>query len=104
MLLHLSGEVPQNIEDLKKRDDWDQWKRAINDELRALHENQTWTPIREIPQARKPINSMWTFSIKCDNDLPRYKARLVARGCAQHAGVDYGETFAPVAKMTTIGS
>lgn len=68
----------------------------------ALHENKTWTVVEEIPKGRKPINSMWTFTIKMEDDVPRYKARLVAKGCSQRPGLDYSETFAPVAKMTTI--
>lgn len=102
ILSHYSGEVPQMIDELKKRNDWYQWKRAMEEEMQALHENKTWTVVKEIPKGRKPINSMWTFTIKMEDDVPRYKARLVAKGCSQRPGLDYSETFAPVAKMTTI--
>lgn len=80
VLSHYSGEVPQLIDELKKRDDWYQWKRAMEEEMTALRENKTWTIVEEIPNGRKAINSMWTFTVKMEDDSPRYKARLVAKG------------------------
>lgn len=55
------------------------------------------------PPKVKPIGCKWIYSIKLKLDglLDHYKARLVALGNQQEYGVDYGETFAPVAKMTT---
>jgi hypothetical protein len=51
-----------------------------------------------------PITSKWVFKVKTKSDcsIERYKARLVARGFQQTQGLDYDETFAPVAHMTTI--
>jgi len=56
------------------------------------------------PPTVKPIGSKWVFSIKLrfDGSLDHYKARLVAPGNRQEYGIDYEETFAFVAKMTTI--
>lgn len=52
----------------------------------------------------KPIGCKWAYSIKLKSDgsLDRYKARLVALGNKQEYGIYYDETFAPVAKMTTV--
>lgn len=94
--------IPQTISQLSLRDDWPEWKRAIQDELDSLKENKTWTVVKSVPNDFKAINSMWVFSIKDSESVPRYKARLVAKGCSQRFGFDYHETFAPVAKMTTI--
>ena len=79
------------------------WQIAMQAELQALEENHTWD-IVPCPPTVKPIGSKWVFSVKLrfDGYLDRYKARLVAMGIKQEYGVDYEETFAPVAKMTTV--
>jgi hypothetical protein len=81
----------------------DCWVKAMQSELNALAHNNTWT-IVDLPPGVKPIGSKWVYKIKrkADGSLDRYKARLVAKGFNQVEGVDYFETFSPVAKMTTI--
>nr|CAD1830248.1 unnamed protein product [Ananas comosus var. bracteatus] len=78
------------------------WQRAMHEELRALQDNQTWD-IVQCPPHVKPIGCKWVYSVKLRSDgtLDRYKARLVALGNRQEYGINYEETFAPVAKMTT---
>ncbi|CAJ2674628.1 unnamed protein product [Trifolium pratense] len=81
----------------------DCWVKAMQSELQALQQNNTWT-IVPLPSGIKPIGSKWVYKIKrkADGSIERYKARLVAKGYNQIEGVDYFETFSPVAKMTTI--
>ncbi|CAN6482881.1 unnamed protein product [Victoria cruziana] len=75
----------------------------MSDELSALENNNTWE-IVDLPPGKKSIGCRWIFKVKTRSDgtLERYKARLVAKGYAQEYGLDYDETFAPVARMTSI--
>lgn len=79
------------------------WREAIETELLALEENQTWDVVAR-PLSLKPLGSKFVFSVKLhpDGSVERYKARLVVLGNKQEYGIDYKETFAPVAKMTTV--
>ena len=75
-----------------------QWRKAWDSEVKSLKNNGTWV-IENLPEGRTGIGCPWVFKIKEDG---RYKARLVAKEYAHEAGVDYHETFAPVAKFTIL--
>jgi hypothetical protein len=69
----------------------------------GLKQNQTWTLV-EPPKNQQVIDNRWVYKIKRNEggSVQKYKARLVARGFRQVAGVDYNETFSPVTKFDSI--
>lgn len=79
------------------------WKMAMDREMQAIERNKTWVLV-DRPAQSKPIGLKWLFKRKPDATSldKRHKARLVAKGYAQRYGVDFDETFAPVARIETI--
>jgi hypothetical protein len=79
---------------------------AVQKEVDSILENSTWTPISTIPDGKTPINAMWIFKAKTgpSGTVEKLKARIVAKGNEQAAGLDFSETFAPVVRWSTIRS
>jgi len=67
--------------------------------MEALQKNQTWTLV-PLPKGKRTVGCKWVFSFKHKAD--GYKARLVAKRYTQTYGIDYQETFSPVAKLNTV--
>lgn len=79
------------------------WKRAVKEEIASLKENSTWSLV-ELPVDRKAISNLWIYRVKrnAKGGISRYKARLIIREFSQREGIDYNETFSPVARFDTI--
>lgn len=101
--LYSMNDEPQTVKEAKESKHWNKWQEAMEEEIQALEENNTWT-IVDKPSNVRPIKSRWIFKLKlkADGTIERYKARLVAKGYSQIPDIDYKETFAPVASMTTV--
>ena len=79
------------------------WKQVMQTEIAALENNGTWKLV-DLPPNVKPIGCRWIYKIKhhADGSIERHKARLVAKGYNQVEGLDYFDTYSPVAKLTTV--
>lgn len=91
---------PRNYEEACKHSCWTD---AMKAELAALERNGTWE-IVDLPPNVKTIGSKWVYKIKhkADGTIERYKVRLVAKGYNQVEGLEFFDTFSPVAQLTTI--
>ncbi|KAL4310369.1 hypothetical protein GQ457_01G023510 [Hibiscus cannabinus] len=78
------------------------WRAAVDEELHAMESLQTWS-IVPLPKGKHAIDCKWVYQIKhkADGTIDIYKACLVAKFSTQIEGVDYTDTFSPMAKMTS---
>ena len=78
----------------------EKWLEAMKSEMGSMYDNQVWTLV-DIPEGRK---NKWIFkkTTDADGNVTVYKARLVAKGFRQIHGIDYDETFSPVAMLKSI--
>ncbi|KAJ9555363.1 LOW QUALITY PROTEIN: hypothetical protein OSB04_009977 [Centaurea solstitialis] len=79
----------------------EQWQEAMKAEMQSMYDNQELT---DLPQHCKAVGRKWVFKKKTDMDgnVHTFKVRLVAKGFTQTHGIDYDETFSPVAMLKSI--
>lgn len=94
---------PLSFEQAIKSEDRENWKEAMNEEIAALKDNDTWELVQK-PENVKIVDNKWVFRLKTDSSgqTTRFKARLVAKGYTQQKDIDYSETFAPVVRYDSI--
>jgi hypothetical protein len=97
------AETIQNDPDPKsmvecKRSDWNKCKEAIEAELASLKKREVFSFVIPTPPRTFPVGFKWVFIRKRNenNDVVRYKPRLVAQGFTQRPGIDFNETYSPV--------
>ena len=96
----LSKEEPKKVEEALLDPDW---ILAMQEELNQFERNKVWKLVPK-PKGKNPIDTKWVFRNKMDENgiVIRNKARLVAKGYSQQEGIDFDETYAPVARLEAI--
>ncbi|KAK1648726.1 hypothetical protein QYE76_066531 [Lolium multiflorum] len=103
MIVDNNDEDPATYEEAMMSPDSNKWQEAMKSEMGSMYDNKVWTLV-DLPDSRKAVENKWIFKRKTDADgnVTVYKARLVAKGFRQIQGVDYDETFSPVAKLKSV--
>ena len=88
---------PRSVKDALENESWIE---AMNEEIEQIEKNKTWTIVPR-PKDKNVIGTKWGFKNKLNEDgkVSRNKARLVCKGYSQEEGINYGETFAPIARL-----
>ncbi|GJT27479.1 zinc finger, CCHC-type containing protein [Tanacetum coccineum] len=94
---------PKTFDEAIKSQDVAFWKEAINDEMDSIMGNNTWV-LADLPPGCKPLGCKWIFKrkLKVDGTIEKFKARLVIQGFKQKSRIDYFDTYALVARISTI--
>jgi hypothetical protein len=71
--------------------------------MHAVKKNHTWE-LADLPHGHNAITLKWVFKLKSDEagTIIKHKARLVARDIVQREGIDFDDTFTPVARMESM--
>ncbi|CAI7859829.1 unnamed protein product [Closterium sp. NIES-53] len=96
---------PATVQQALEGEHREKWREAMDKELKALEERNTWkiVPIG-VAQNKTILTGKWVFRVKtkADGTIDKFKARWVVRGFDQEHGRDYTETFAPVSRHTSL--
>lgn len=94
---------PTSVQEAMQDPDSKYWEEAMQSEFDSLQRNETWILV-DLPSNKKLIDTKWVFKRKRSGNgvVERYKARLVVKGFLQKFGEEYTETYAPVARTSSI--
>lgn len=94
--------VPQTYSEALKSPEAPGWKCAMREEIDSLKQNDTFE-LTTLPEGRKTVGGKWVYALKENAERGQiFKARYVAKGYNQTEGIDYHETFAPTASITSV--
>lgn len=95
----LSTLEPTTLEEVVNQ----KWQTIMNEEIESILQNDTWELV-DLPEGKNPIDCRWIYKTKfhANNSIHCYEARLVAKDFKQNESIDYEDTFAHVANMTTV--
>ena len=94
--------VPQSFTEAVASSEATEWQSAMEREMTSWRDNYVFEVVN-LPEGRYVVKGRWVYTVKDGpNRSEQFKARYVAKGFSQVEGVDYHETFAPTAKMTSI--
>ena len=98
-----SDDDPKTLMQAMTRPDWSEWEKAMEEEIALMRKYKVWDVV-DSPDDTNIVGSRWVFRIKRDSSgkILKYRARLVAQGFTQMYGIDFQDTFAPVARLSSI--
>ena len=102
-VLLTDGGEPECYAEAMEDENKKEWVDAMQDEMKSLHENNTFELVK-LPKGKRALKNRWVYRVKQEEHTsqPRYKARLVIKGFSQKKGIDFDEIFSPVVKMSSI--
>ena len=94
---------PRNVKEFFHLEYSDLWKKNMVEEMDALEKSEDWNLV-QLPSGREVVGRKWVFKNKLSakGKAEKYKTCLVEKGYSQVEGIDFGEIFFPVAKLTSI--
>ena len=94
---------PPSFSDTMRRLDAKLWWDAFCDEITMIIKRRTWS-LATLPPGKRALPLRWVCRVKRDaaNNFEKYKARIVVKGFAQEAGLEFDETFAPVVRIDSV--